>query len=271
MLRSYDCRFRKTERSPDIYLDSRCKDLVGGEVSVVVESPAGVRSEVLDHDDDYPLWTISRPNPLRIIAFPYKNGTHGAKQPTDFIPIIDQLIKLHSLGYVHGDIRGFNIVFGDESGLIDYDLSGIPGKRTYPQGYRQDLRDGFRLGTGDAGQDDSTLDTYHDWFAFGKLMFVYHKWNAPPNLVSDTDRLSEAESRFYRTSTRWSELDSTYTHDDIEELKDDLRFFDQQHWTVGPAKSFAKELSRFKEQEQMETFGGATGSPNQWAMGKLFA
>ena len=221
---------------------------------MVSESPAeGSTEEIVCKDD--PFWTNSFANNLVIIAFPYKEGTHGASKPADFIPVINQLIELHSLGFIHGDIRGYNVVFGDESGLIDFDFGGTPGKRTYPQGYQQSLSDGFRLGTGDAGQEDNELDIYHDLFAFGKLMFVYHKWKAPPNLAS------EAEIRFLRTSTRWSELDSACTHDDIEILKDDLMFFDQKGWAVCPAKAFGKELSRFKEQEQMDTFGGATGSP----------
>ena len=217
---------------------------------MVVDSSDGANTEVLTHD-----------NPLRIIAFPYKNGTHGAKQPTDFIPIIDELIKLHSLGYVHGDIRGFNVVFGDESGLIDFDLSGIPGKRTYPQGYREDLRDGFRLGTGYTGDDDNKLDFYHDWFAFGNLMFIYHDWNAPPNFAS------EAESRLNKTLVKWSKLKSHPSSGELENLKDDLRYVDHQKWTVCPTKVFAEELSRFKNQERMDAFRGATGSPEPMSNG----
>ena len=48
------------------------------------------------------------------------------------------LDKLHKEGYVHGDIRLANLIFGDDSRdgyLIDYDLSGRHGISTYPAGY----------------------------------------------------------------------------------------------------------------------------------------
>ena len=266
MLRSYDCRFRKTDRSPEIYLDSRCKDVVGGEVTVVVESPAGVSTEIVYHDDD-PLWTISKPNQLRIIALPYKKGTHGASKPVDFVPLIDQLIKLHGLGYVHGDIRGFNVVFGDEGGLIDFDFGGIAGIRTYPQGYQQSLRDGFRLGSGNAARANHKLEFYHDWYALGNLMFYIHYWDPPPNSTSDADRLSEAESRVNQTLVKWSKLKSQPSSGELENLKDDLRYVDHQKWTVCPTKVFAEELSRFKNQERMDAFRGATGSPEPMSNG----
>ena len=261
MLRSYDCRFRKTDRSPEIYLDSRCKDVVGGEVTVVVESPAGVSTEIVYHDDD-PLWTISKPNQLRIIALPYKKGTHGASKPVDFVPLIDQLIKLHGLGYVHGDIRGFNVVFGDEGGLIDFDFGGIAGKRTYPQGYRQSLRDGCRLGTGDAALAYHKFEFYHDWFALGNLMFFFHDWNAPLYAALDT----ASRLRFYETSTKWNKLESQPSSDDLQQLKDDLQYF-EEHWTVCPTKIFAEELAFLMDQERMDTYGGATGSPKPMANG----
>ena len=261
MLRSYDSRFRKTERCPEIYRDEECKDIVGGQVDVVLEIPAEGSTKEEDRGDDPP-WTNTCAKQLQIIAFPYKVGNHYASKPTDFIPIIAQLIKLHGLGYVHGDIRGYNVVFGDKSGLIDFDLGGIAGVRTYPQGYRQSLNDGCRLGTGVAGQDDNKLSIYHDWFAFGKLMFSVHDWKAPLYSALDAD----SRLRFYETSTRWNKLESQPSSEDLQQLKKDLQYF-EEHWTVCPEKVFAKELDRFKVQERMDTFGGATGSPQPMGNG----
>jgi hypothetical protein len=240
VLRSYDSRFRETERSPAIYLDTQCKDLVGGDVSVVEKSPAEDCTEVSVCDDDS-FWTSSSTKHLEIIALPYKNGKHNATRPTDFIRIIDQLEKLHSLGYVHGDIRAFNVLFGDEGSLIDFDFGGIPGK-AYPQGYQQFLSDGWRLGTGDSKRKSNKLQFYHDWFALGGLMFHIHDWNVPPN-ASDASRL-----RFFELRHKWSNLDSTPTPAEIENLKEDLIFFDQ-HWTVSPSILFAEDLARFQEQK----------------------
>ena len=242
MLRSYDSRFRETDRSPAIYLDIQCKDLVGGEVSVVEKSPAEGSTEASVCDDDA-FWSSSSTTHLQIIALPYKNGKHYATNPTDFIRIIDQLEKLHSLGYVHGDIRAFNVLFGDEGSLIDFDFGGIPGK-AYPQGYKQMLSDGWRLGTGDSKRNNNNkLQFYHDWFALGGLMFNIHSWK-PPNSVSDASRL-----RYFELRDKWSDLGSTPTAAEIEKLKEDLNYFNEQHWTVCPSIVFAEDLADFQEQK----------------------
>jgi hypothetical protein len=47
---------------------------------------------------------------------------------------------------------------------------------------------------------------------------------------------------------------NTWTHcqlgnTTIEKLKEDLNYFNQQHWTVSPAIHFAQDLARFQEQK----------------------
>eukprot|EP00980_Cylindrotheca_fusiformis_P020893 scaffold7903_cov75-Cylindrotheca_fusiformis.AAC.2 len=77
---------------------------------------------------------------MMIIAVPYRPGSHIARKPKDFVPIIKQLQELHNMGFVHGDIRAFNTVFGEKenegSWLIDFDTGGkIGGSTKYPTGY----------------------------------------------------------------------------------------------------------------------------------------
>ena len=220
---------------------------------MVVEHPAEDITEASVHGGDS-YWANYGTGQLQIIAIPYKNGSHRVSRPSDFLHIIDQLEKLHSHGYVHGDIRGFNVLYGDDGGLIDFDFGGRVGK-AYPKGYRRMLTDGWRLGTGDAGRTHNTLQYYHDWYALGKLMIAFHRWNKPPNFTSDADR-----ARFFDAWNNWRDLDSTPTSFDIEKLKDDLKFFDQ-HWTVCPERTFATELTRFEGQKQMDTCGEAPVSP----------
>ena len=89
-----------------------------------------------DEKDDN-LWTAGRS--LQVIVTPYRPGTHFATKPTSFLPIIDDLEKLHDKGFVHGDIRGFNTVFDREHGrgcLIDFDFGGKVGMVKYPEGYQ---------------------------------------------------------------------------------------------------------------------------------------
>ena len=225
-------------------------------MQTVVKHPDESSAEIVRGFDAF--WASPSARKLQIIAFPYKSGTHHASRPTDFIPVIDQLKKLHDCGYVHGDIRGFNVLFGENGGLIDFDFGGIPLKKTYPMGYRRKLDDGWRLGTGDAGQTDNQLQCYHDWYALGKLMFTYHDWDELPNPASDAER-----QRYSEASSKWNRLKPTAaTEADIDKLKRDLECFDQ-HWTVCPETTFLKELTRFQEKKTtMDTFGGATGSPN---------
>ena len=153
-----------------------CQDIIGGEVSEVVGTRdkynnAANSAAALGTDEDI-FW--SSQEWLLIISLPYKKGTHRVTKPTDFIRIIKQLAKLHGLGLVHGDIRGFNVLFGEEGGLIDFDLSGKEGIGTYPQGYQRSLTDGLRLGQGGAKDNpDNKLQFLHDWYALGNLIFFF--------------------------------------------------------------------------------------------------
>ena len=62
-----------------------------------------------------------------------------------FLPIIDHLEQLHSQGFVHGDIRAYNMVLQydttkpekpDKGWLIDFDYGGVHDMVVYPKGYK---------------------------------------------------------------------------------------------------------------------------------------
>ena len=74
-------------------------------------------------------------------------------------------------------------------------------------------------------------------------MFNIHCWK-PPHSVSDASRL-----RYLELRDKWSDLDSTPTPAEIEKLKEDLKYFNQQHWTVCPSIHFAEDLADFQEQK----------------------
>eukprot|EP00980_Cylindrotheca_fusiformis_P027135 scaffold19006_cov75-Cylindrotheca_fusiformis.AAC.1 len=70
-----------------------------------------------EESDNFPptdeeFWFNPKDHNLLIIAVPYRHGSHVAKKPKDFVPIINQVRELHKAGFVHGDIRAFNTVFG---------------------------------------------------------------------------------------------------------------------------------------------------------------
>ncbi len=98
---------RETERRPDVYLE--CADIVGDgakETFSCGELKGAGNSSMLLRGDG------REEKGLRLISTPFRDGTHRVKNPKEFLPVIDQLEKLHERGFVHGDIRGFNIVFG---------------------------------------------------------------------------------------------------------------------------------------------------------------
>jgi len=153
VLRSYDSRFRPTNRSPEIYLSPECRDIVGGEPTEVAKFPEDFDTAAFNHGDnggscDDSFWSNkSQGRGLLIIATPYRDGGHVAKSAKVFLPVIAQLELLHKKRFVHGDIRAFNTVFGEqdnEGWLIDFDFGGQIGATCYPDGYRRNLDDGVR-------------------------------------------------------------------------------------------------------------------------------
>jgi hypothetical protein len=129
--------------------------------------------EGADHSSlEHRLW---RPgSKLLVIATPYREGRHYAKTQAEFVPIISELEKLHQAGFVHGDIRGFNTVFTDAENhdwLIDIDFGGKEheARTVYPEGYKQHLHDGKRI-----GREGKQIEKWHDFYALGHLFFGVH-------------------------------------------------------------------------------------------------
>ena len=77
------------------------------------------------------------------------------------------LDKLHSNGYVHGDVRQSNLVFDDEGKegyLIDYDLCGRADQDTYPVGYYvSDFRH-------DGARECEIMTKYHDGHSLAQII-----------------------------------------------------------------------------------------------------
>ena len=259
VLRSYDNRVRITDRSSEVYLGCNNSEIVGGQVETVIEfldivggaAPETDEAPSADSDDDDAtndwFWKDSKKKTIQIIATPYRPGQHFATSPKAFVPIIDQLQSLHENGFVHGDIRAFNTVFGNESNepgcLIDFDFGGRKGERCYPKGYRQFLGDGSRI-----GQGGEVILEWHDWFALGNLIFTLHRLCAP-----DGTGLPGEVSDF------WSGLETDPTQEQIRELKTLLSLLEGKGWTVEPKPTFRQALN--KNAASGATNVKATGSP----------
>ena len=270
VLRSYDSRFRPTNRSAEIYLDPNCRNIVG-DTDIIVKLPeqdANAKSKEGDYvvapgssswDDSF--WTTSEERIVQVIAMSYRPGVHEAKKPRAFLPIIAQLEELHSKGYVHGDIRGFNTVFteqGDKGWLIDFDFGGKSGERCYPKGYRETLPDGQRL-AGD--NDESKILQWHDWYALGRLIFLIHEIMEPP--VGENDdilKINEVALILMDTDRLWKKINREPTQEEIAGLKELLSRLDDQGWTMEANRQFKKELAK-DDNSRGATKQGATGSP----------
>ncbi|KAG7341239.1 phosphotransferase enzyme family protein [Nitzschia inconspicua] len=260
VLRSYDNRGRKTDRNPEIYLT--VKELVGnvevvfgdtnfGNHNVDEKEPPNQFEELLNQpsqelEEKEELWTRSSED-LLIIAVPYRDGRHYAVSPADFLPIIDQLQALHREGFVHGDIRAYNIVFkDDEKGwLIDFDFGGKSDVQPYPKGYRQSLNDGTRMGV-----EGKAITKYHDWFALGKLMFSIH------SIPADAEY-----NEMSRLEKYWTPLEEDWCTDkNIEALKDFLGQFIGKTITMKLHPRFGAAVKENTTKAQI-TKKGATGKP----------
>jgi serine/threonine protein kinase len=129
------------------------------------------------------LWRVR--GQLLVLSVPYRKGRHYAKSISEFAPLLMKLKALHEAGFVHGDIRCFNIVFSEEdSHFIDYDLGGKTDEKgdgpPYPCGYSFMLRDGSRLGSvGEAIRD------VYDWSALVSALFECHRIRPPKGVQSD--------------------------------------------------------------------------------------
>ena len=115
-----------------------------------------------------------------------------ATHPFHFLPIIDHLQKLHSNGFVHGDIRAYNMLLkydttsvkadqctvdcsSNETGnsydgcLIDFDFGGTQNEVVYPKGYKHLLDDGKR-----PGKKRNKITIMDDWKSLIGLIFHTH-------------------------------------------------------------------------------------------------
>jgi hypothetical protein len=264
VLRSYDNRVRITDRSSEVYLGCNKSEIVGGQVEIVVPfpeivggaAPETVENPSADSDDDDAtndwFWKDSKKKTIQIIATPYRPGQHFATSPKAFVPIIDQLQSLHENGFVHGDIRAFNTVFGNESNeqgcLVDFDFGGRKGERRYPEGYRGFLADGSRIGEG-----GEVILEWHDWFALGTLIFTIHCFQ-PPDGAGDG-----LLSYVYKIIRFWSNLATAPTQEEIRDLKTLLSLLEEERWTVEPHLPFRQALN--KSAASGATNVKATGSP----------
>jgi len=285
VLRSYDTRLRPTSRSPHVYLHAKVKetyDEVLEEEPIQSDLPTlgrpllylangtaasnvrnfGDTSDIQQIAEMQQDWLWDNYGKLQLIETAFRKSrqqnVHEAQRPGDFIPIINHLLHLHEQGFVHGDIRAFNMVFdGNDGKLIDFDLSGVVGKARYPLGYKSTLPDGIRC-----GHALNLIEKHHDWYALGKVIFVYHEFQEPDKLVEEDNnfftykRRTEMSERFNKLKAgEGSSKDSISSL--VAKLKDLLEHLDFSGWTCKASMG----LYYYYHENNVHGDDPATGSP----------
>lgn len=115
-------------------------------------------AEIINGDDE-----------VVLLQYPIIKGVCWPATVGHVITIAEKLCTMHKAGDIHGDVRAFNCVFGEDpkrSFLIDFDFSGS-SEKVYPVGFNTNIDDGARHPKAREGQ---CLDATHDWFALAGMM-----------------------------------------------------------------------------------------------------
>lgn len=87
---------------------------------------------------DVKLVNLNENKRFQCLQYRFLNGSSTPKSPQQFLTLMSALKKLHSAGYVHGDIRSSNLIFDSiddkKARIIDFDLAGTEGS-LYPSTY----------------------------------------------------------------------------------------------------------------------------------------
>lgn len=78
---------------------------------------------------------------IAYLKYKYIHGSHKPRNLASILDVIRSLKKIHETGYVHGDIRVSNIVYGshtDSGTIIDCDFASTEGAE-YPQCFSSDV------------------------------------------------------------------------------------------------------------------------------------
>lgn len=111
---------------------------------------------------------------LSVLQYSFVEGTPQLATVQHAVSLLKDLLRLWKRGFVHGDVRGANIVCCPDGAayLIDYDLAGRDGVGTYPEGYVSDsLPDVSRHADAQAGL---VMKPEHDLFAMHSIFARYH-------------------------------------------------------------------------------------------------
>ncbi len=144
----------------------------------------------------------------------------------------------------------------NKGSLIDFDFGGVQGEMTkYPQGYKQDLPDGLRI-----GQEGKVIQYKDDWHALGQVIFMYHGFCPPAMLRQGERQKLDSQKEAVVRGLLFPSGDSI-GEDVIVKLKNFLRDAEKAGYTVQRSHGFSQCFSRSLENPSTADTAMATGSP----------
>jgi hypothetical protein len=191
------------------------------------------------------------------------------------LPIIKHLESLHSQGFVHGDIRAYNMVLpreaakADEGWLIDFDYGGKADIVTYPKGFKQVLADGARPGR--AGNQITITDDWRSLFGL-----ILHRYDFLPKSggeyrYADEAKLKKLKSQltiFYKTESTVETRNEISLWESPAALLREYLELVSKDYTIEPELTFMENMKDCglwdnPNRNGKNASGAATGSPKK--------
>ena len=137
--------------------------------------------------EPYSSWKIEDgPCGIKILVYDYIEGTSWPTSRLAWIQVLKQVEKIHSQGYVHGDLLPRNLIFNDDAGyVIDFDLMRKEGG-LYVAGYNHSAFGAYRHKDAHAG---NKMQKEHDLCALMQMSKKYFAHHDGIDNVSDISGL----------------------------------------------------------------------------------
>lgn len=208
-----------------------------------------------------PFWTAGDADADGVSTAEEDTMLHVAQSPRDFIPIVRQLWNLHQLGFVHGDIRCFNMLMHQGKGtLIDFDFGGKAGEVRYPRGFVFELTDGSREGTA-----MELIEMRHDWYALDSVIFGRHDFEAPDHIDPETFNVTTLSKQLRRFTP---EDNGMIPKSLVERLLDKLTLLAEEGWTCQAQEKVINALTKATGSMKPDPQGGVGAASRRWSINK---
>jgi serine/threonine protein kinase len=219
-------------------------------------------------------WLWDYKGELQVISTTYYDGVHYTTHPLHFLPIINHLESLHSQGFVHGDIRAYNMVLPrdaanasagkvDDGWLIDFDYGGTADIVKYPKGYKPVLADGVRPGK--AGKPITIMD---DWMSLFSLILKKYDFIPGSDYRYDDPEYGTKLSMLRDQLTIYYEIDpGKHVKSPGTLLREYLQLVSKEY-TIKPEQSFMADMKdcglwNNTSNTGKNVSGAATGTPKK--------